>query len=108
MPTLESSGTCTADGTQQTLAALTTNKTFVLCVDMGAMVNGEEVELKIYTKCLTGGTSRIAYYAYYTQVQGTPQKFSVPVPSDIEFKATLKQVLYVTAYKDFPWKILSL
>jgi len=108
MPTLEASGTLTADGTEQTLITLTTNKTFLLSVDTGNMVNGETIEVSIYTKCLTGGISRLAYFVSYSHVQGTPQKFSVPVPSDIEFKATLTQTAYVTAYKTFPWKVLSL
>ena len=108
MPTLEASGTLTADGTEQTLTTLTSNKTFILVVDTANMVNGEEVGLKVYSTCLAAGASRLAYYACYIHTQGIPLKFSVPVPSDISFIATLKQVAYVTAYKTFPWKVLSL
>ena len=35
-------------------------------------------------------------------------KYSVPVPADISIRGTLKQTAYVTAYKDFPWNLLSL
>ncbi len=108
MPTSIASGTVTANGTEQTLATDTTNHTYVLAVDTANLINGETVEWRIYTKCLTGGTERLAYLATYVNAQGEPMKYSVPVPADISCKVTLKQTVYVTAYKDFPWKLLSL
>ncbi len=108
MPTSIASGTLTADGTEQQLAVDTTNKIYVLVVDTANLVNGETVELRLYTKCLSGGTERLAYLATYAHAQGEPMKYSIPVPADISLKATLKQTAYVTAYKDFPWKLLSL
>ena len=108
MPTSLGSNTITADGTEQDLATDTSNKNIVLVVDTAALVNGETVELRIYTKCLTGGTERLAYMASYVNAQGDPMKYSVPVPADISLRATLKQTVYVSAYKTFPWKLLSL
>ncbi len=107
MPTSIASGTLTADGTEQTLATDTTNKNYILVVDTANLVNGETVELRLYTKCLTGGTERLAYLATYVHAQGEPMKYSIPVPADISLKATLKQTAYVSAYKTFPWKLLS-
>ena len=106
MPTLEDSGTKTADGTEQTLTTLDTNGVFILEVDTGAMTNGNTLELKIYTKVLTGGTSRLAYVATYSNVQATPNKYSVPVHSGIEFIATLKQL--AATYRDYPWAVYSI
>jgi hypothetical protein len=108
MPTLIASGTKTADGTEQDLATDTSNKTYVLKVSTANMVNGEAVELRIYAKCLTGGAERLAYLATYANAQDEPLKYSIPVPEDISIRCTLKQTVYVTSYKDFPWKLLSL
>jgi hypothetical protein len=107
MPTSVASGTKTADGTEQDLGTDTSNKIFRLVVDTAAMVNGEAVELRIYTKCLTGGTERLAYLATYVNAQAEPMKYSWEVPADIHIRCTLKQTAYVTAYKDFPWKLLD-
>ena len=102
---LVASGTQTAsEGVEHTLATETDPVTYVLVVDTAEMVLGDVLELRLYTKCLDGGTSRLAYIASYTHVQGQPNKYSVPVPADIELKATLKQV---TGSQDFPWALLS-
>ena len=108
MPTSIASGTKTADGTEQDLATDTGNHCYVLKVDTANMVNGEAVELRIYAKCLTGGTERLAYLAAYVNAQAEPMKYSIPVPEDISIRCTLKQTAYVAAYKDFPWKLMSL
>jgi hypothetical protein len=108
MPTSIASGTVTADGTEQTLATDTANHTYVLVVDTATLVNGETLELRIYTKCLTAGTERLAYMATYVNAQGEPMKYSIPVPADISCKVTLKQSVYVSTYKAFPWKLLSI
>ena len=107
MPTSIASGTKTADGTEQDLAADTTNKTYVLKVDTANLVNGEAVELRIYTKCLNGGAERLAYLASYVNAQAEPMKYSPKIPEDISIRCTLKQTAYVSAYKDFPWKLLD-
>lgn len=111
MPTSEASGTQTAViNTEHTLSTLTTNKTFVFVVDTGAMTQAsgvfDVVELRIYTIALTAGTERLAYIATYEGAQGSPIKYSVPVPADISFKATLKQT--AGTGRAFPWKVLSL
>lgn len=106
MPTLITSGTTTTDGTEQTLATDTANHTYVFVIDTNAMVNGDTIEIKLKTKVLSGGTSRIAYYMSYSNAQGRPQKYSVPVPANIELVVTLKR----TAGSDraYPWALLSL
>lgn len=107
MPTLEASGTQAATiGTEHTLTTLTTNKTFVLVGDTAAMVNGDELELRVKTKVLTGGVLRQAYLGTYRNFQASPVKLSVPLPSDIEFVATLKQT--AGTGRSFPWKVLSI
>lgn len=107
MPTAIDSGTQSATiSTEHTLTTQTGGGTFVLVVDMNALVGGDTVELRIYTKCLSGGTERLAYYRLFANVQATPMKFSVPVPANISFKATLKQT--AGTGRSFPWSVLTL
>lgn len=108
MPTSISSGTktATAGGTEDDLATDTANHTYVLVVDANALVAGDIVELRLYTKCLSGGTERLAYVAVYANVQGEPMKYSVPVPADIHVRATLRQT--AGSARAFPWKLLAL
>jgi hypothetical protein len=108
MPTLLSdpaaSQTATIN-TEHVLITDTTNKNYVLVVDTAAMVALDVTELRIYTKCLAGGTSRVAYYAVYAQPQAHPIKYSVPVPANIEIKCTLKQT--EGTGRAYPWALLS-
>lgn len=92
--------------TEHTLATITDSGTYVFVVDTANMVNGDTLELRIYTKARSGGTSRLAYSASYTNLQAAPQKYSVPVPSNVEFVATLKQV--DGTGRAFPWAVLVL
>jgi len=93
-------------GTEHVLTTLTTAKTFCLKVDTAAMLNSDVLELRLYDIALAAGTERVAYYVAYAHIQGTPIKISVPVPSNISFKATLKQVAGTA--RSFPWVVLSL
>jgi hypothetical protein len=107
MPTAKQTGTTTTDGTEQTLGSVeTSNINAVLVLDCNAMANGDTIEVRIYTKALSGGTSRLAYLATYSNAQAKPVKYSVPVPANIEFKATIKR----TAGTDraYDWAILQL
>lgn len=106
MPTLVTSGTTTTDGTEQTLFTDTTNKTYIFVIDTNAMANGDIIEIRAKTKVLSGGTSREAYFVTYAHVQAQPNKYSVPIPANIELVVTLKR----TAGTDraYPWALLSL
>lgn len=91
--------------TEHTLATLATGKTYVLTVDMGNMVNGDEVEFRIKTKVRTGGTSQILDSGYYKNLQTKKNCRSDAVPADVEMVATLKQVAGTA--RTWPWKILA-
>lgn len=93
-------------GTEHSLVTDGTNQTYVLVVDTGNMQNADELELRLKTKVRTGGTSRIAYTATYRHAQGDPNKYSIPVPADIEIAATLKQT--AGTGRAYPWKLLAL
>lgn len=107
MPTVIASGTQTATiSTEHDLATDTANHTYVLGVDTAALTAGDLVELRLYTKILSGGTERLAYVASYQHAQGEPAKYSVPVPANIHLRATLKQT--AGTGRAFPWALLAL
>jgi hypothetical protein len=107
MPTEIASGTQSATiSTEHTLATDTTNKTYVLAVDTNAMVNGDVLELRLYTKVLSGSTERLAYTATYAHAQTIPNIYSVPVPANRSLKATLKQT--AGTGRSYDWVLLSL
>ncbi len=107
MPTLEASGTLTATvNVEATLATISTSRVLVLVVDTSNMVNGDTLELRLYSTVLVGGTEFLAYVRRFKHAQSEPIKFSIPVPSDIEARATLDQT--TGTGRQFAWKILSL
>ena len=102
-----SSGTQTATiSTEHSLATSTTGKTYVLAVNTANMVNGDELELRIYTKVLSGSTKQLAYYAAYAHTQGIPNKYSVPVPANQYCEASLKQT--AGTGRSYEWALLSI
>ncbi len=92
--------------TEHSLATSTTGKTYVLAVNTANMVNGDELELRIYTKVLSGSTKQLAYFAAYAHVQGIPNKYSVPVPANQYCEVSLKQSAGTS--RNFEWTLLSL
>lgn len=98
--------TCSLSKEIQLAAADTSNKTYVLVVDAAAMILGDILELRVFTKALSGGAEGLAYAVVYQNVQSDPLKYSPPVPADISFRATLCQPAGTA--QAFPWKILSL
>lgn len=105
---VEASGTQTATvNTEHTLHTSTKAKIFVLMADTGLMQNGDELELRITTVVLSGGTVRLAYLASYAHVQAEPIKLSIPVPTTGNGNTafTLKQT--AGTGRAFPWGVLS-
>jgi hypothetical protein len=101
------SGTQTATlDTEHTLDTETGAGVYVLVVDTANMANGDVVILRLKTKALTGATSRLAYQATYANVQGEPNKYSIPVPVDTEIIATLEQT--DGTGRNFPWNLLKM
>jgi hypothetical protein len=103
----ESSGTQTAViSTEHTLASPTTNKTRVLRVDCGALVNGDVVELYIKTKVLTGSTVRVQQVMTYANTLSSSIIESIPISSNQGATFTLKQT--AGTGRAYPWAILTL
>lgn len=104
--TVIGSGTQAATiSTEHDLATDTASHVYVLVVDAGAMVAGDVVILRLYTKVLSGGTERLAYSATFAHAQGDPNKYSVPVPANISLRASLQQT--AGTGRSFPWSLLA-
>jgi hypothetical protein len=108
MPTLEASNTTATDGTEQTLSTLTTNKIFQFFIDLNAMAAGDAIEVRLKTKVLNGGTTRVVYKDEFRDEQSADNKIahSIPVASDQEYVVTLKRIAGTD--RSYPWKVLSL
>ncbi len=91
--------------TEHTLATYTSGATVVLVVDAADMTYGDTTELRLYTKCRSGDTERLAYVRRFRHAQAEPIKYSVPVPSDVSVRATLKQS--AGTGRAYPWSLLS-
>ncbi len=101
------SGTQTATlDTEHTLDTETTAGVYVLVVNMYNLANGDVVILRIKTKAVSAGTSRLAYSATYANIQSELIKYSVPVPIDTEIICTLEQT--DGTGRDFEWNLLKL
>lgn len=85
------SGTLTANGSEQTLSTQTIATRYQTMVDLSAMVNGDTVILKIKVKCLTGGSAIQMYSAVYANVQANPLVALPEVNSLFSYAVTLQQ-----------------
>mgnify|MGYP002623899084 CR=1 FL=1 len=108
--TVVASGTQSASvGVEHTLTTLTGGKTYTLHVDTAAMSHGsgtaDELELRIKTNVLNGGTERVTYYALFVGAQDVPVKISLPVPVPQAGTVTLKQT--AGTGRSFPWAVTT-
>lgn len=92
--TEKASGTQTATvDTEHTLTTITDAGVYQLLVDVNAMVDGDELELRIDIKVLTGSTARTVFYATLAHEQGVDANVIVspPIPSIYSIAFTLLQ-----------------
>ncbi len=112
--TAQSSGTKTADGTEQTLLDIAVAGTFTLHVDLVNMASLDTVELRWYQIILTGGTRRCVYFQNYMDAQGGDNTYpriaiSVPISNELtdagSLRCTLKQTTGTN--RNYDWKVLK-
>lgn len=107
-PTVAASGTVTSDGTEQTLATITTPGAYELHVDHGAMANTEVVRVRVKEAVLSGGTSRAVEYEQYSATgSATPEppiRKIGPVALNNGGTFTLERTS--GSARAHPWKIL--
>lgn len=101
------SGTQAASiGTEHSLATSTTGKTYVLAVNLQNLVNGDEVEIILYSKVLSGSTKQVVRRATFSNVPSEPNVYSEPIPANQYIEAALKQT--AGTGRNFEWALLSL
>lgn len=104
MASVKTSGTSTATvGAETTVATVTDEGQYTFEVDTAALVDGEQVELRIYTKVLSGGTERLRYHAVFKNTQGSPAKTSPAIISPHHSKFTIEQTGGTA--RAFPWAV---
>lgn len=111
-PASLASGTQTATiGTEHSLTTATTAGTYVYEVDLGAMADGDVVELRLKQKLLSGGTSRVVLMMRYYGAQPTDDAIvqSIPVPNVNTDAASLDFTLKQTfgTGRAFPWRVVQ-
>jgi hypothetical protein len=110
--TLEGSGSQVATvGTEHTLDTISATGVFLLEVDCSVLQAQDVVELRIKGPTLSGGTTRVHFFAAYYGVQmaDDAMKVSVPFPiatGDDAHVVTLKQTFGTS--RTFPWAIRNL
>lgn len=117
--TVQATGTQTATiNTEHTLVnANATAGVWELAVNLANLVNGEEVELRAYVKCLTGdATPFLTYYATYLNKRGDGAApgssaageiivTSPPISSPYAISFTLKQL--TGTGRAFDWRAVT-
>lgn len=105
--TRDANGTQTATvTTEHSLSTRTAAGIYQLVVDLSNMVNGDEVELRVKHKVLSGSSAALEEYAIYVNAQDIDVVRSVPIPSVDYIEFTLKQT--VGTGRNFDWAVLKL
>lgn len=94
-------------GVEHDLTTQVDDETYVLMVDANELSPGEELELSVRTKILSGGTTRDLFRRVYNgETMTDPIIMSLAVPSDQEIIFTLKQT--GGTGRNYPWKAVAL
>jgi hypothetical protein len=106
--TVKSSGTLTADGTEQSLLSTTDSGVYVLAVDLNAMAAGDIVELRIKRKVLSGGTIRVAYFERFHDARPADDKILISVPIAAPYGADFTFKRVSGSGSSYPWSVESI
>lgn len=111
--TLFSSGTLTADGTEQTIAqsdssgSVNVTGIFMLDLDLENITTGDTTEIRTYQALSTGDTAVRADFDQFTGIQTNKIYLSLPIPNNNTdtgaVKFTLKQILGTN--RTYKWKL---
>lgn len=84
--------------------------TFTLHVDLQPAVALDVFELRVYQMILTGGTTRVVYFARYDDAQSADDliKISVPISNELTDTNALRFSIKQTrgTSRTIPWKVL--
>lgn len=102
-PTVASSGTATADGTEQTLLSTSTGAHYSASIDLTNMATGDVTEIRIYKKVLTGSTLRQIDVFTFSGAQTSPNFFIPFVSCPFGYKLTIKQTSGTN--RNYEWSV---
>jgi hypothetical protein len=92
-------------GTEHSLTTQTGKAIYRFFVDTANMVDGDELELRVYYTMLVGGTERLMHPVMLIKnAQSSNIKRSLPIQSDISCRFTLKQT--TGTGRNFAWKVM--
>lgn len=105
--TVEATGTIALDGTEQTLATITSNRTMVLLTDHTNQVGGDTVVLRAKTRARQSGTDRVAFEATLVGALSAPDiaQISIPVVAPDQWVGTIEKTL--GANHNVPYSAIS-
>jgi hypothetical protein len=92
-------------GSEITLASPTLNAARVLRLDLGNLLAGDLVEIRLKSKVRTAGTVGDQYYMSYVGPVGNPIVETPPVSTDLGGTFTVRQVL--GSVRTIDWKLLA-
>ena len=102
---VNTSGSLTTTGSEDTLATVTTAGTYQLVCDLSDMVDASSpdmVQIRVYGKARTGDTERLEEVWEFIGAQGKPLWRSPPVLSPHSYKASITAVQGTIT---IPWAI---
>lgn len=106
MPTSKSSGTYLEGTSSADVSTITDAGVYVLVFDMNDLANGEEIEVTISLKVLSGGTTRQMYHGSFANTQGDKVGVSIPIPVLHEAVFRIEQVTGTLV--SIPWEVIQL
>lgn len=92
--------------TEHSLASSTGIGVYMLVVDTANMASGDTVVIRVKSKVRSGDSFQLAYSYTFTDDQTEQNKYSIPIPIDIEVACTLQQT--AGSPRDYKWKLLRL
>lgn len=105
--TVESSGTqASTPGTEHTVASPTDAKTRIFIVDVGNMVAGDALFIRVKRKVLTGGTVRLQYYMPLINVPGEVIIETPPVTCTFGAAFSIQQIGGAT--RNYDWSVVTI
>lgn len=98
------SANLTADGTEQTLLEFADVGRVMGYIDLGNMVEGDNVIIKQYMQVIEGGEHRPYADELYSGTQSPPLLYITPKETDFKIKITLQQTS--GKYKVYPYNFM--
>lgn len=106
MPTVEGSGTITTTASEDTIITTILNRSYVLWLDLNALVGGDIVVVRAKRKVLSGGTIRECAEQRFSGAQDPPVVAMVPLDLPHGGDFTIQRTGGVD--RAIPWSLESL